>query len=122
GLILPVIFTVYVFIIKIGFIPASVNVIWHVYFVISFLYVLFVLKQLFGKSTAARLFALSMGIMTITAILQVFSNAGFLNNNFLNDHSILLASIVEMMVLACATFLNVWEERKRISRHVAQLE
>ncbi|MFT3948270.1 MAG: sensor histidine kinase [Agriterribacter sp.] len=122
GLILTATFVVYLFIPKHGYAPTLFNLVWHTYFIISFLGILFVLKRLLEKSTAARLFALAMGIMVLMSVQQVLSNSGVFHNTFLNDHGMLLASMAEMMVLTCATFLNIWEDRRRIARHVVQLE
>ncbi|MFT3747312.1 MAG: sensor histidine kinase [Agriterribacter sp.] len=122
GIILIASFVVYFFISKGAYVPTLFNLIWHTYFIISFLGILFVLKRLFEKSAAARLFLLAMGIMVLMSVQQVLSNSGVFHNTFLNDHGMLLASIAEMMVLTYATFLNIWEDRRRIARHVVQLE
>ncbi|MCC6289828.1 MAG: hypothetical protein IT249_18270 [Chitinophagaceae bacterium] len=122
GLILTATFVAYLFIPKHGYAPTLFNIMWHTYFIISFLGILFVLKRLFEKSTAARLFALAMGIMVLMSVQQVLTNSGVFHNTFLNDHGMLLASMAEMMVLTCATFLNIWEDRRRIARHIVQLE
>ncbi|MFT4019645.1 MAG: sensor histidine kinase [Agriterribacter sp.] len=122
GIILIASFVIYFFIPKGAYVPTLFNLIWHTYFIISFLGILFVLKRLFGKSAAARLFSLAMGIMVLMSVQQVLSNSGILHNTFVNDHGILLASIAEMIVLTYAIFLNIWEDRRRIARHVVQLE
>lgn len=112
----------YLFLPKALSVPALFNVAWHSYFVISFICVLIVLVRMFEKSITARLFVLAMGIMAAMAIQQVLSNSGFFYNYILNEHGMLLASMAEMMVLTFATFRNIWEDKKRISMHVAQLE
>lgn len=103
------------------YIPAIFNVGWNSFFAISFFGILLKLLRLFKKSVTVRLIALAMGVMTIMAIQQVLSNSGFFYNELLNEHGMLLASIVEMLLLTCATFLTILDDRKRISRQVAQL-
>ncbi|PVD53858.1 hypothetical protein DC498_00210 [Terrimonas sp.] len=122
GVLLTATFAIYIFIPKWGYAPAIFNLVWHTYFIISFLGILLVLKRLLEKSAAARLFALAMGIMVLMSVQQVLSNSGVFHNTFLNDHGMLLASMAEMMVLTCATFLNIWEDRRRTARHIVQLE
>ena len=112
----------YPFLIKLKHIPALFNVGWYGYFDISFLCILLVLVRLFNKSVTARRFTLALGFIVLMAIQQVLSNSGFLHNEMLNDHGMLLASIAEMLVLTWATFFNIGEERKRTSGHIAQLE
>ncbi len=107
---------------KVPGMPALFNVGWNSYFAVSFVGVLLVLVRLFERSITARLFTLAMGIMVAMAIQQVLSNSGFFYNYLLNEHGMLLASIAEMLVLTFATFRSIWEDKKRISLHVTQLE
>jgi signal transduction histidine kinase len=122
GMIIPFILIAYFVVPKLPGMPALFNVGWNSYFAVSFVGVLLVLVRLFERSITARLFALALGIMTAMAIQQVLSNSGFFYNYLLNEHGMLLASIAEMLVLTFATFRNIWEDKKRISLHVAQLE
>ncbi len=122
GVMMPVTLIAYLVLPKEAYMPALFNVGWHSYFAVSFICILLVLTRLFEKDATARLFALAMGIMAAMAIQQVLSNAGFFYNYMLNEHGMLLASMAEILVLTFATFRNIWEEKKRISMQVVQLQ
>ena len=122
AVVMPVTLIIYYFLPGRTLLPALFNVGWHTYFVLSFVGILLVLVRLFEKSITVRLFGLAMGVMVIMAIQQVLSNAGFFYVALLNDHGMLLTSIAEMLVITCATFLNIWEDKKHVAMHVVQLE
>lgn len=104
------------------YIPAIFNVGWNSYFTFSFLSILITLLRLFKQSIIVRLIALAMGVMTIMAIQQVLSNSGFFYYELFNEHGMLLASIVEMLLLTCATFLSILEDKKRITKQMTHLK
>ena len=122
GMVIPITLIAYLMLPKATYMPALFNVGWNSYFAVSFVCILLVLVRLFKNSITARLFTLALGVMAAMAIQQVLSNSGFFYNYLLNEHGMLLASIAEMLVLTFATFRNIWEDKKQLSLHVAQLE
>ncbi len=121
---LAILFTLIIYLVlpKEIYLPAIFNVGWNSYYAISFVCILFTLLRLFKQSIIVRLITFAMGVMTIMAIQQVLSNSGFFYYELFNDHGMLLASIVEMLLLTCATFLSILEDRKRITKQVADLQ
>ncbi|MFT4024486.1 MAG: 7TM diverse intracellular signaling domain-containing protein [Flavihumibacter sp.] len=98
------------------------NVAWHICFMASFGCLLLVLIRLFDKSRTAKLFALAIAVVAAMSVYQAVSNSGILFNHSLNEHGILLSSIIEILVLSYAVFVSVRQERQQVMAQISQLE
>jgi len=76
----------------------------------------------FTKDTTAKIFSLATLFTCLMAILQFFSNFGYINNYFLNEHGMTMASLVEIFVMAFGLLYNLLEEKQKKERQVLELE
>ncbi len=102
-------------------IPVLCNLLYNAYFAGSSIFLLLVLIKLFNKSNTARLFTLAFGLMIAMSLQQVASNSGVLYSELLNNHGILLATMVEIFILSYAVFLNIERSHKEAARRIVQL-
>jgi signal transduction histidine kinase len=61
-------------------------------------------------------------VLVITGILQVVTNFGMLYNYVLNEHGMMIASLLEITIIAVGLFYNVYAENKLKRNRVLQLE
>ncbi|HWK03657.1 MAG TPA: sensor histidine kinase [Puia sp.] len=76
----------------------------------------------YNSGTTAKIFSLAALVTCIMAIAQFLSNFGFINNYFMNEHGMTLASLVEIFIMAFGLFYNLLEEKQTKERLVFQLE
>ncbi|MEC5145871.1 7TM diverse intracellular signaling domain-containing protein [Chitinophaga sp. 212800010-3] len=105
-----------------GFIPAWMNVVWHLYLLLGAGSILGLLAWLFNKDSTARFFCLAVACVSLMTLLQVFSNAGLLQSYWLNDHGILLGILLEAGILTYAIFLKLWKDKQAVLLKVNRLE
>jgi hypothetical protein len=79
---------------------------------LSFSVVIIMLAWLFKANKTARIFSLALTLLLLIALLKMLSNLGFINSNFLNDHGITIASLLEILMLIFGVFLNIWEDQR----------
>jgi signal transduction histidine kinase len=90
---------------------ALINIFWNVTLLISVCFVITVLAILIRTSRTARLFCTAISLVSLMAIVQSISNMGWLYNYHLNEHGMLVASLLEMLLLTFGIFYNLWEEK-----------
>lgn len=105
-----------------GFIPAWMNVVWHLYLLLGAGSILGLLAWLYNKDSTARFFCLAVACVSLMTLLQVFSNAGLLQSYWLNDHGILLGILLEAGILTYAIFLKLWKDKQAVLLKVNRLE
>lgn len=88
-----------------------INILWHLSILFSIGFIIAVLVSLFKTNKTARIFSIAISLVSLMTILQMFSNLGWMYNYFLNEHGILVASLLEMLVLTFGIFYNLWEEK-----------
>ena len=92
-------------------IPLFVNILWNVSLMVSVGFILIALSSLFRTSNTARLFSAGISIVSLMAVFQSVSNVGWLYNYFLNEHGMMIASVLEMLILTFGIFYNLWQEK-----------
>lgn len=89
----------------------ALNIAWHVHLLVSAVIIGLVLASLFRSNDTAKMFAIAISFILFAAVFQIVSNAGWIRSRFLNDHGMLIGSLLEMLVLAVGIFFNVWREK-----------
>lgn len=74
------------------------------------------------QNTTAKMFAIAVVVLVITGILQVTTNFGLFYNYVLNEHGMMMASLLEITTIAVGLFYNVYAENQLKESRVLQLE
>jgi signal transduction histidine kinase len=98
------------------------NIGWNILMVLSVSIVIIMLAWLFKANKTARIFSLALTLLLLIALLKMLSNLGFINSNFLNDHGITIASLLEILMLIFGVFLNIWEDKEMQNKQLSLLE
>ena len=69
-----------------------------------------------------KIFCAAIMVICFTAIVQLFSNAGYITNFFIKEHGMTTGSLIEMTILAFGLFYNLLTEKKRTEKQVLSLE
>jgi signal transduction histidine kinase len=90
-----------------------INVLWNVSLLLSLCFIITVLAALIKTSRTAKLFSVAIGLVSLMSIFQSVSNMGWLYNYYFNEHGMLVATLLEMLLLTFAIFFNLWDEKKQ---------
>ncbi len=89
-----------------------VNIVWHLSILFSIASIGIVLALNFKSSKTVKIFSIGIGLLLLAAFFQIFSNAGLVYSPFLNEHAMVIGSLLEMAVLTFGIFYNLWEEKR----------
>ncbi len=70
----------------------------------------------------ARIFSVAMLVICTMALVQLLSNAGYLNNYFIEEHGITIGSMIENIILAFGLFYNLLTQRKKSETRMLAME
>lgn len=98
------------------------NVVWHILIIVSIGSVAIMLFVLFKTGKTAQIFALAISLMLIMTLVQVFSNIRYIKSTFLNDHGLLIATLLQILTLSFAIIYNIWGEKKMKDTQLRILE
>lgn len=70
----------------------------------------------------ARIFSVAMLVICTMSLVQLLSNAGYLNNYFIEEHGITIGSMVENIILAFGLFYNLLMQRKKSEIQMLAME
>ena len=95
---------------------------WHIELLFLIAVIIFIPFHFFKESSIAKIFSVAMLVICMMTLIQLFSNAGFVKNYFLNEHGMALAILVENSIMAFGLFYGLLEERKNKELQVLALE
>ncbi len=95
---------------------------WHIELLFLIAVIIFIPFHFFKESSIAKIFSVAMLVICMMTLIQLFANAGFVKNYFLNEHGMALAILVENSIMAFGLFYGLLEERKNKELQVLALE
>jgi signal transduction histidine kinase len=95
---------------------------WQLATIIAFPFIIITPLCFFYSGTTAKIFSLAALVTCIMAIVQLFSNYGFINNYFINEHGMTTASLIEIFIMAFGLFYNLLKEKQDKEMQVLHLE
>ncbi len=95
---------------------------WHIELLFLIPVIIFIPLHFFRENSIAKIFSVAMLVICMMTLIQLFSNAGFVKNYFLNEHGMALAILVENSIMAFGLFYGLLEERKNKELLVLALE
>lgn len=98
------------------------NIAWHILLILSACTAVPVLLVVSRTVRSAKVFCFAAACPFIMLFIQVFSNAGYIKNEFLNNHGVLLANLAEIFILLCAIIYNLWDKEKLKDEQLRLLE
>lgn len=98
------------------------NIIWHALLVLSACASVPLLLSLFRTGRSAKIFCFAAACPFIMLFVQIFSNAGYISYQFLNDHGVLLANLLEIIILLSGIIFNIWDNQKSRDEQLRLLE
>ena len=98
------------------------NIIWHaLLFLINSTLILMIIL-FFRKDLTMKIFSLGIGITMIMVTVQIFVSSGFMRNDFLLDHGLLLANLLEIVILTFGLGHQILNETREKDRQLNILE
>ncbi|MCW3092198.1 MAG: hypothetical protein JWP81_3267 [Ferruginibacter sp.] len=97
-------------------------VLWQIGLIASIMLVTYIPVFFFNTSVTARIFSAAMFAVSLSASLQIFATAGFINNFFINEHGLTVGSMLEVTIMTFGLFFSLLEEMKRKDVQVLALE
>jgi len=96
--------------------------VWHID-IVAALPILVITPVCFYRSgVPAKIFSLAALVSCIMVVVQLFSNFGYINNYFINEHGMTMASIIEILIMAFGLFYNHLLEKQQKEGQVLALE
>jgi signal transduction histidine kinase len=89
-----------------------IHISWHGVLLGSILIFFSILAQLSAQELAARLLIVAFSIPLVMVIFQMLTNSGYVDSPWLNEHGMLLAQILVMLLLAFVVVHTIYRERK----------
>lgn len=100
----------------------GINIAWHVLLVVSACAAVPLLFSLFSAGRSAKLFCLAAACPFIMLFIQIFSNAGSFRDQFLNNHGVLLANLLEIFIILSGIIYNLWDKERLRDKQLRLLE
>ena len=95
---------------------------WHIELLFLIALIIFIPFHFFKENSIAKIFSVAMLVICVMTLIQLFANAGFVRNYFLNEHGMALAILIENSIMAFGLFYGLLEERKNKDLQVLALE
>lgn len=99
-----------------------INIAWHALLILSACTAVPLLFSLFGTGRSAKIFCFAAACPFIMLFIQIFSNAGYITDQFLNDHGVLLANLLEIFILLSGIIYNIWDKERSRDEQLRLLE
>ncbi len=96
--------------------------VWHIGLLFSICLIVFTPAYLIRFGATAKIFTIAMAVLSVMSLVQLFSNSGYINNYFINEHGITLAALMENFILAFGLFYNLLEENNEKKKQVLLLQ
>ena len=101
---------------------STLMLLWHLGVLLCLPLVVSIPFLYYRQNTTAKIFAIAVLVLVITGILQVVTNFGIFYNYVLNEHGMMIASLLEITIIAVGLFYNVYAENQIKESRVLQLE
>ena len=98
------------------------NIAWHVLLFLINSTLLLMIILFFRKDLTMKIFSLGIGITMIMVTVQIFVSSGFMRNDFLLDHGLLLANLLEIVILTFGLGHQILNETREKDRQLNNLE
>ena len=95
---------------------------WHLGVLLCLPLVVSIPFLYYRQNITAKIFTFAVLVLVVTGILQVITNFGVLYNYVLNEHGMMIASLLEIAIIAVGLFYNVYAENKLKENRVLKLE
>ncbi|MEO6639009.1 MAG: 7TM diverse intracellular signaling domain-containing protein, partial [Ginsengibacter sp.] len=95
---------------------------WHVGLLLSICLIVFTPLSFIKTGTVAKIFSCALLVICIMAIVHLLGNSGYINNFFINEHGITIASIIENFIIAFGLFYGLLLEKNEKKKQVLLLE
>jgi signal transduction histidine kinase len=103
-------------------IKASLITTWHLGLLASVCIIVWIPLKFFYTGNLAKIFSAAILIICATVIVQLFANAGMIDNYFINEHGMAFGSLLENSIMAFGLFVGLLEERRNRNLQVLALE
>jgi len=70
----------------------------------------------------AKIFTAAVLVICVMAIVQQIANLGYINSFFINEHSITVASLLQISIMAFGLFYNFYQDKNATKKQLVQLE
>ena len=104
------------------FLKGSLVTAWHLVLLASIIVIICTPLRFFKSGTLAKIFSLAVGVICVTTLVQLLTNAGLIADYFISEHGMAMGSLVENSIMAFGLFYGLLEERKTTERQVLALE
>lgn len=98
------------------------NISWHVFLFLSICIIIVLLALIINTNRITRVFSFGVSLTLIFAGLQIFSSTGHIHSRFLNDHGLLIAFFVEIILLTYGIGYHIWKEEREKDVQLTLLE
>ena len=96
--------------------------VWQIGLILSILLIVFTPFHLLHTGYTAKIFSVAMLVICVMTIIQQIANLGYINNFFINEHAITMASLLEISIMAFGLFYSFYKEKKGKEKQVMELE
>ena len=95
---------------------------WHIGLIFTMCLIVLIPLHFYYNGTTAKIFSCAVIVICVMAVVQLFANSGYINNFFINEHGMAMASLLEMTVMAFGLFYSLQEEISQKKKQVLVLE
>jgi signal transduction histidine kinase len=95
---------------------------WQIGLISSIFIIVFTPLSLIHTGYTAKIISVAMLVICVMTIIQQIANLGYINNFFINEHAITMASLLEISIMAFGLFYNFYQEKKQKEKQVMALE
>ncbi len=101
---------------------AVLMTLWHIGLLFSICLIVFTPLYFMYSASVAKIFSAAMLVICIMAMVQLFSNSGYINNYFINEHGLTIGCLIENFIIAFGLFYGLLEENNEKKKLLLVLE
>ncbi len=103
-------------------IKTALMALWHIGLLFSVCLIVFTPVYFIHSGSTAKIFSTAMLVVCLVVLVQLFSNSGYINNYFINEHIVTMGSLLENFIVAFGLFYSLLEENNEKKKQVILLE
>ncbi|MEO6232680.1 MAG: 7TM diverse intracellular signaling domain-containing protein [Ferruginibacter sp.] len=95
---------------------------WQLALYLSIVAIVFTPIYLIRSGYIARVFSIAVSILTGMVIVQQLANLGFIHSFFINEHGMMLASLLDVTIMTLGLFHTFLHEKRTRDKQLIELE
>ncbi len=95
---------------------------WQIALYCTIIVIVFTPLYFFRSGYMARVFSLAVCILTGMVIIQQLANLGFIHSFFINEHGMMLGSLLEVAIMTLGLFHTFLNEKRTRDKQLIELE